>query len=169
MTVQEVSTQAPLSPEQAGKIVGVNRKTIVRAIERGWLKAWRDNANQWKIDPASLRECASVHWAPSGHATQDVHPVHPAAHPVTDGLAVELAVLRERLEGVERARDAAERDRDAWREEAGATRVREDREREAAQRERDRADGAEKGREAAERERDALREKAGRGRWWWRR
>lgn len=160
-----------MSPTQAAKAAGVDRRTIMRALQRGWLKGWRDNLNQWKIDPASLRDCEAAHWTAHGQADRGAQgSAQPLAYPAPPPETLELAILRERLEGVERARDvaeearaAAERDRDAWREEAGAARAAEARERERAERERARADGAEKGREAAERERDALRERRPQG------
>jgi excisionase family DNA binding protein len=43
-----------LSPEDAAKRVGVLRRTLLRAVQRGELQAVRDNRNRWRVDGDSL-------------------------------------------------------------------------------------------------------------------
>lgn len=81
-------------------MVGVSRRTIMRAIERRELLAQRDNRNHWRIDPSDLNAWAT----PSGHAHLDV-PTFDAIDIAI--LKVENGQLRERLA-------ATEADRDRW-------------------------------------------------------
>jgi excisionase family DNA binding protein len=43
-----------MSPAHAAQLKTVSRRTIMRAIESKKLQAFRDNRNQWKIDPLEL-------------------------------------------------------------------------------------------------------------------
>lgn len=102
----------PMAPTQAAQKIGVSRRTLMRAIERLEIKAYRDNRNRWKIDPEDLDKWAGAHWAPSGHTQVDI-PTSPTSAPTTQDVEIE------RLRGevrVERAlREAAEVERDRWR------------------------------------------------------
>ena len=105
----------PMSPTEAAQKIGLSRRTLMRAIERQEIKAYRDNRNRWKIDSEDLEKWAGAQWAPTGHA-QAAAPIVPTYAPtMTD-------VENERLRGevrTERAlREAAEHDRDAWRAQA---------------------------------------------------
>lgn len=97
-----------LSPEQAAQAAGVSRWTILRAIKAGRLKAFRDNSGRWRIGQGDLQD-----W----QAAQVPHSVRDgAAHSAAvASLAAEADLLRVKLLAAERARDAAEADRDAWR------------------------------------------------------
>jgi len=97
-----------LSPNEAAKQVGVSRRSIMRAIEAGELAAHRDNRNQWKIEADAI-----AHWAPNEPAQAIAH-----AAPTPEKSNTELLVqsLRELIEAERRRADAAETDRDAWRE-----------------------------------------------------
>lgn len=102
----------PMAPTQAAQKIGVSRRTLMRAIERLEIKAYRDNRNRWKIDPEDLDKWADAHWAPSGHTPVDM-PTSPTSAPTMQDVEIE------RLRGevrVERAlREAAEVERDRWR------------------------------------------------------
>jgi len=96
-----------LSPNEAAKMSGVSRRSIMRAIENGELLARRDNRNQWQIEVESLAQ-----WAPNAPA----QPTPTLAHEPSS------AVLEERIRGLEvlltemrTDRDALRDDRDAWR------------------------------------------------------
>lgn len=101
-------TLAHISPADAAQIAGVSRWTIMRAINSQQLKAMRDNRNHWKIAPDDLEA-----WRP--HSVQ----AHQSAHPDDSATIREkLAAQTARADAAERARDQAEADRDAWREQA---------------------------------------------------
>lgn len=75
----------------------------MRAIERGELLARRDNRNQWQIDPDAL-----AHWAHNEHAQEDAHEA-PTQDP-----KLQIAVLEERIRGLEALLVEMRHDRDAW-------------------------------------------------------
>jgi hypothetical protein len=101
-----------LSPNQAAKRSGMSRRSIMRAIEAGELAARRDNRNQWQIEVECL-----AHWARSGHAQVEAHPAPtPERLPETVNTELLIQSLRELIEVERRRADAAEIDRDAWRE-----------------------------------------------------
>lgn len=130
---------SPLSPNTAAQVVGVSRRTIMRAIKEQLIQAHRDNHGRWLIDRRSLETWAEAQWAPigqpMGRVQGDAQEVPTPAQPSVEA-AVELGELRievrhlgERLAGAEaalvteqeagRARLAGlEADRDAWREQA---------------------------------------------------
>jgi len=86
----------------------------MRAIEAGELSAHRNNRNQWQIEAASL-----AHWAPTGLAQMPAHPAPTPDHQAEAGtINTDLLInsLRELVEAERRRADAAESDRDAWRE-----------------------------------------------------
>lgn len=101
-----------LSPNEAAKKSGVSRRSIMRAIEGGELAARRDNRNQWQIEAESL-----AHWASTEPAQASAHPA-PTPEPRAETISTDLLVnsLRELVEAERRRADAAESDRDAWRE-----------------------------------------------------
>jgi hypothetical protein len=114
-----------MTPAQAAERAGVSRWTIMRAIKIGVsagnerkLPARRDNRNRWQIEPDDLDRWAA-HCAHSVRAQDDAQPAAPVGTPLEaeveelSRLRVEAGMLRERAE-------TAERDRDAWREDAGA-------------------------------------------------
>ena len=85
-------------------MVGVSRRTIMRAIERRELLAHRDNRNHWRIDPSDLNV-----WAvPSEHAHPDVPTPEASGNAV---LKDDNNQLRERLSAETARADAAERAR----------------------------------------------------------
>lgn len=101
-----------LSPNEAAKQSGVSRRSIMRAIEAGELAARRDNRNQWQIEAESL-----AHWAPSGLAQQSAQHAPTLEHqPEMVKTELLFQSLRELIEAERRRADAAEKDRDAWRE-----------------------------------------------------
>jgi len=86
----------------------------MRAIEAGELGAHRNNRNQWQIEAASLAQ-----WAPTGPAQMPAHPAPTPDHPAeAETINTDLLInsLRELVEAERRRADAAESDRDAWRE-----------------------------------------------------
>jgi excisionase family DNA binding protein len=102
-----------MSPTEAAQRIGVSRWSIMRAIKSHKLKAKRDNRNHWLITPDDL----------SAWSAQGAHTVRQqiAAHPneVTE-LREKLASETARADAAERARDQAEADRDAWKQQATA-------------------------------------------------
>ena len=96
-----------LSPAQAAQVSGKSRRTILRAIENGYIKAHRDNRNHWKIDPKSLSG-----WADAQGALNE------RAHPESTPAQVQIAQLEIRVEMLTEQLDQIKVDRDAWRETA---------------------------------------------------
>lgn len=116
---------AHMTPAQAAQRAGVSRWTIMRAIkmdvaagDEQKLSARRDNRNHWQIEPDDL-DAWRAHCAHSARAHDDAQanaPVSTLSETEIEELSrlrVEAGMLRERAE-------AAELDRDAWREDAGA-------------------------------------------------
>jgi len=106
-------TQTHMSPTEAAQRIGVSRWSIMRAIKSHKLRAKRDNRNHWLITPDDL----------SAWRVQYAHTVRQqiSAHPnevmeLRENLASETA----RADAAERARDQAEADRDAWKQQASA-------------------------------------------------
>lgn len=101
-------TKKMLSPEQAAAFSGTSRRTIMRAIKSLEIKAIRNNRNHWSIDYDSV-----VLWAEAvkagNHAQQFAHQ---NAH------SDELFALRKDNSELRRRAEAAERDRDEWRDQA---------------------------------------------------
>lgn len=101
-----------LSPNEAAKQSGVSRRTIMRAIMSGEINARRDNRNQWQIEAETFAQ-----WAPNGSAQVQAQPT-PTPDRQTETINTDLLVqsLRDLVEAERRRADAAEADRDAWRE-----------------------------------------------------
>ena len=96
-----------LSPAQAARVLGKSRRTVLRAIDRGAIKAHRDNRNHWQIDAGSLSEWADA----QGARTERAHPENTSAQ-------VQIAALETRVEMLAEQLDQVKADRDAWRETA---------------------------------------------------
>ena len=107
----------PYTLGQAAKATGLSKPTIANAIKKGRISALKDDIGQYAIDPAEL------------------HRVFPAVNPAEiQGKKVhesslekssEILALRGRVEALERllkelerSRDSAEADKQAWQEEA---------------------------------------------------
>lgn len=104
-------TSNALSPEQAAILSGRSRRTIMRAIKLLEIKAVRNNKNHWLLDRDSVILWMSKD-APDGRAQPNAHQdAHPEQSEELRSLRRENADLRSRVE-------AAERDRDAWRDQA---------------------------------------------------
>lgn len=84
----------------------------MRAIEAGELTARRDNRNQWQVDAESLAQ-----WASRGRAQSNAQS-SPTLDRQLEAINLDPLVqtLRELIEVERRRADAAETDRDAWRE-----------------------------------------------------
>jgi hypothetical protein len=93
-----------LTAREAGARVGKTRQAIIKAIRKGTVSAEKDDAGEWRIDPAELFR---VYPVPQGTPAVDDN------RPATDtaGLQREITLLRERIE------DLVE-DRDRWRAQA---------------------------------------------------
>jgi excisionase family DNA binding protein len=117
-----------LSPNEAAKLSGVSRRSIMRAIEAGELTARRNNKNQWQIEAENL-----AHWAPTAQPMRTEETAQlPAPTPPIDMINTEFLIqslrdlidaekrisdaANQRADTAERRADAAESDRDAWRE-----------------------------------------------------
>jgi len=113
-------TNPHMSPTQAAQVANVSRWTIMRAIKSGYLQAFRDNKNQWKIKNDDLKAWLSAHHTQCAHTVQheiDEHPTHTPAHP--DSIAketLELVRVKAELEAEKTLRATIEADRDHWRE-----------------------------------------------------
>ena len=95
-------TTMHMSPAQAAQAAGVSRWTVMRAIKSHELQATRDNKNQWQIAADDLDR-----WRPHTVRTpEDLHILH------TPEAVIEL---REKLAAATARADAAEADRDQWR------------------------------------------------------
>lgn len=112
-----------LSPEEAAKRVGVSRRTLLRAVQRGELQAVRDNRNRWRVDVESLDAWAAAR-LPSGPSPAQAQSALDAAQSdgerlaairERDELRVQLAGRLAELDGVRELLRAVEADRDVWR------------------------------------------------------
>ena len=104
-----------LTAGQAAKAVGVSTATITRAIKRGRISAAKDEDGAWRIEPAELHRT----FPPVALQADVQNGMQSGATPSQDGeMRVELARMAERLRAAEEQREAAERDRDAWRAQA---------------------------------------------------
>lgn len=97
--------QVKLSISEAARRAGIQRQTLYRKIKSGAISTVQGDDGQPLID---LSELARVF--PSAVSTT-VQPVTGPDNPADSLLQLEIKHLRERL-------DAAERDRDAWRDQA---------------------------------------------------
>ena len=98
-----------ISPAQAAEIIGVSRRTIMRAIETHDLQAFRDNKNHWKIEMKALNQWKSTEHARSGHAHSEASAISLQGMAIALGRAeAERDALREHLEQIKE-------DRDHWR------------------------------------------------------
>jgi excisionase family DNA binding protein len=102
-----------MSPTEAAQRIGVSRWSIMRAIKSHKLKAKRDNRNHWLITLDDL----SAWSAQCAHTVRRQIAVHPTE--VTE-LREKLVSETARADAAERARDQAEADRDAWKQQATA-------------------------------------------------
>lgn len=100
-----VHTPVHMSPAQAAQAAGVSRWTIMRAIKTQELKAIRDNRNHWLIAAEDFDR-----WRTSTVRTVEV--LHTPHTPD----AIEMERLKAEVETERRLREAAEADRDHWRE-----------------------------------------------------
>lgn len=106
-------TQPHMSPTEAAQRIGVSRWSIMRAIKTHKLRAERDNRNHWMITPDDL----STWRAQGAHNVRQQIVAHPnEVMELREKLASEAA----RADAAERARDQAEADRDAWKQQATA-------------------------------------------------
>jgi hypothetical protein len=93
---------------------GVNKSTILRAIQAGKISAAKDEHGEWHVEPAELHRvyppASERTGATQRYAVVDASAVAAEAHQRA-ALAVEVAMLREQLAD-------ARHDRNAWREQA---------------------------------------------------
>lgn len=91
----------------------------MRAIKSGYLLAFRDNKNQWRVKTDDLDAWRSAHPEQGAHTVQeeaDTHSVHTPAHPDLPSLdTLELVRIKAELEAEKALRTMAETDRDHWR------------------------------------------------------
>ena len=98
-----------ISPAQAAEIIGVSRRTIMRAIETHDLQAFRDNKNHWKIEMKALNQWKRTEHARSEHAHSEASAISLQDMAIALGRAeAERDALREQLE-------QTKEDRDHWR------------------------------------------------------
>jgi hypothetical protein len=101
--------------QQAADAAGVNKSTILRAIQAGKVSATRNEHDQWLIDPAELHRVYPPAAAGNGkvkRASNDAHQVDLAEANQRAALAeLEVSLLRATTEDLRC-------DRDSWREQA---------------------------------------------------
>lgn len=97
-------TKRTLSPNQAAKRAGCGRTSIMRALASGHLRAIRDNAGRWQIDPEALDDWMSLrsHDRQSPDMTKDQPSVITMD---TSETMVRLAVAEARLQDMTKERD----------------------------------------------------------------
>lgn len=107
--------QERITPNEAASILGIGRSSIMRAIKAHKLLAMRDNNNNWTIEKAELERWAADRKSRSRPLTEQVAEKEVMDTPET---LQKLAKAEARADAAERARDQAESDRDAWKEQA---------------------------------------------------
>ena len=101
---------AQVTVSQAAQLIGKNRSTIIRAIEKGHLSASRHEFGQYLIDPAELERVYGTLRTPDARNGSEHHDA-PASD---DAHQRELELLREMLEQERNAhaRTRADHDRE---------------------------------------------------------
>jgi len=103
------------SLQQAADAAGVNKSTVLRAIQTGKISATRNEHGQWVIDPAELHRVyppAAVGTSKVKGAGNDAHRADLAEANQRAAVAeLEVNLLRGTVEDLRR-------DRDSWREQA---------------------------------------------------
>lgn len=108
-------TLATHTPQQAAKIAGVSRGTIMNAIKGRHLDAFRGNRNHWMIHDDEL-----TFWMQKRAAIVSDNsdsPDTPAKH-VIDEKSMRIAVLEAEAQAKDKRISDLESDRDSWREQA---------------------------------------------------
>ncbi len=102
---------------QAAKATGLSKPTIANAIKKGRISAQKDDIGQYAIDPAELHRIFP--------AVNQVEVLGKRANESSQEKSSEILALRGRVEALERllkelerSRDSAETDKEAWKEEA---------------------------------------------------
>lgn len=115
-----------LTPAQAAQAAGVSRWAIMRAIKSMKLRAIRDNRNFWSIAPDDLADWCTAQGVHTVRTGADILPAHPSDIAELSELRSSLAASRAaaellavRLEAANSRADAAQADRDHWRDLAG--------------------------------------------------
>lgn len=98
-----------ISPAQAAEIIGVSRRTIMRAIEAHDLQAFRDNKNHWKIEMKALNQWKGTEHARSEHA----HLEEPATS--LQDMAIALGRAEAERDALREQLEQTKEDRDHWR------------------------------------------------------
>ena len=98
-----------ISPAQAAEIIGVSRRTIMRAIETYHLQAFRDNKNHWKIEMKALNQWKGTEHTRSGHA----HSEGPAVS--LQDMAIALGRAEAERDALRQQLEQTKEDRDHWR------------------------------------------------------
>jgi hypothetical protein len=105
------------SLQQAADAAGVNKSTILRAIQAGKVSATRNEHDQWLIEPAELHRVYPPTTEPEGNRKlkgdgNDTHQADLAEANQRAAMAeLEVSLLRATTEDLRR-------DRDSWREQA---------------------------------------------------
>jgi hypothetical protein len=107
----------PYTLGQAAKATGLSKPTIANAIKRGRISAQKDDIGQYAIDPAELHRVFP--------AVNQAEIQGKRVHESSLEKSSEILALRGRVEALERllkelerSRDSAETDKEAWKEEA---------------------------------------------------
>ena len=89
-------TSMPMSPTQVAQATGTSRRTVMRAIEKQDLVAFRDNRNHWKITPQAIQNWVSAHCTPTEQMPSSAHSEGLDAHSMhSSDTKAELQIERE--------------------------------------------------------------------------
>lgn len=124
--VQAAHVRMYLTPAQAAHVAGVSRWAIMRGIKSMKLRAIRDNRNFWSIAPDDLADWCAAQGAHTVRTGADVVPAQASHDDELSALRASLAasqaaveLLAVRLDAANSRADAAQADRDHWRDLAG--------------------------------------------------
>jgi hypothetical protein len=98
----------PLTLNQAARVAGKSKNTVLRALNSDKLTKRRNENGTWAIDEAELAKV----FPPMGPSGADILEVE------VEGLRALLEEVRALLEEVKASRDDLRKDRDAWRAQA---------------------------------------------------
>jgi excisionase family DNA binding protein len=96
--------------KQASESVGVNKVTILRAIQKGRISAIKDEQGEWQIEPVELYRVYTPIEQRNDNAAKQ--------HQTVAALEARITMLNEMCDLVKKQLEDARSDRDHWREQA---------------------------------------------------
>jgi hypothetical protein len=104
-----------MSLSEAAKWAGKGRPAILKAIQKGTISARRDDAGQWRIDPAELERVY-----PPGNGGNVSEPVARSISEPAESREREIALLREIIDDLKKQRDGWQDQAAKWQQQAEA-------------------------------------------------